>query len=137
MIPRQWTPIVNVLPTIRQVSTHKHLKANVGLVKNLSSSYDKATQRLLRDSIAILKAQGATVIEEIELPHLADLDKLELPVLLYDFKADLNQYLAAALSQVKVRTMADVMRFNQTHRQQVMPYFGQEIMQMASQSWFE
>lgn len=103
----------------------------LGLVKNLSSSYDKATQRLLRDSIAILKAQGATVIEEIELPHLADLDKLELPVLLYDFKADLNQYLAAAPSQVKVRTMADVMRFNQTHRQQVMPYFGQEIMQMA------
>lgn len=103
----------------------------LGLVKNLSSGYDKTTQQLLRDSIQILKAQGAIVIEDVELPHLQELDKLELPVLLYDFKADLNQYLATVPPQVKVRNMAEVMHFNEAHRQKVMPYFGQEIMQMA------
>lgn len=103
----------------------------LGIVKNLSAGYDKATLALFRQSIETLKAQGAIVIDGIELPHLADLDKLELPLLLNDFKTDLNQYLATAPSQVKVRNLADIIRFNQAHRKQVMPYFGQEIMQMA------
>lgn len=103
----------------------------LGIVKNLSAGYDKATLALFRQSLQTLRAQGAIVVENLEFPNLAELDKVELPVLLYDFKADLNQYLASAPAAVKSRNLADIMQFNKAHAKQVMPYFGQEIMVMA------
>lgn len=103
----------------------------LGIVQNLSAGYDKATLALFRQSIETLKAQGAVVVENLEFPHLRELDKVELPVLLYDFKADLNQYLSSAPAAVKPRSLAEIMQFNKAHAKQVMPYFGQEIMQMA------
>ena len=103
----------------------------LGIVKNLSAGYDKATLSLFRQSIETLKAQGAIIVDNLEFPNLAELDKVELPVLLYDFKADLNQYLASAPAAVKTRSLADIMQFNKTHAKQVMPHFGQEIMEMA------
>lgn len=103
----------------------------LGLVKNLSSGYDKATLALFRQSLEIMKAQGAIIVDNLELPHLPELEKIELPILLYDFKADLNLYLASAPVSVSSRNLSEIMQFNQRHAKQVMPYFGQEIMRMA------
>lgn len=103
----------------------------LGIVKQLTEGYDKATLTLFKRSVEILKAQGAEIIENVEIAHLQDIEKDELPVLLYDFKADLNQYLTTAPDAVKSRSLADIMRFNKTHAKQVMPYFGQEIMEQA------
>ena len=103
----------------------------LGIVKNLSAGYDKATQALFRQSIETLKTRGAIVVENLDFPNLSELDKVELPVLLYDFKADLNQYLSSAPTAVKSRSLAEIMQFNKTHAKQVMPHFGQEIMAMA------
>ena len=62
----------------------------LGLVRQLADGYDAETKALFQRSLAILKAAGATVVE-VDLPGLEELDKDELTVLLYDFKADLNQ----------------------------------------------
>jgi amidase len=103
----------------------------LGVVTDLVKIYDKETQALFARSLAILKAQGAIIVDKVEIPHLQEIDKDELQVLLYDFKADLNQYLATTPAAVKTRTMADVIAFNTKNAKEVMPHFGQEIMQRA------
>jgi len=93
--------------------------------------YDVDTKALFDKSLAILIAQGATVVDQIDLPYLEELDKDELTVLLYEFKADLDAYLAKTPATVKTRSMADVIAYNQQHADTVMPYFAQELMEQA------
>ncbi len=52
-------------------------------------------------------------------------------MLVYEFKADLNKYLAALGAAAPVHSLKDVIAFNAAHRDQELPYFGQEIMLMA------
>jgi amidase len=55
----------------------------------------------------------------------------EIDVLLFEFKADLNHYLAGRGRKARVHSLKDVIRFNEDHREQVMPFFGQERMTEA------
>src|SRR6185503_13082340 len=55
----------------------------------------------------------------------------EFEVLLYEFKADLNTYLASLGGKARVETLADIIAFNEGAKTQEMPFFGQEIMLMA------
>ena len=103
----------------------------LGVVRKMVDGYDEETRALFDKSLAILIAQGATVVDHIELPYLEELDKDELTVLMYEFKADLNAYLASTPASVKTRSMADVIAFNQQHADTVMPYFGQDLMEQA------
>ncbi len=54
-----------------------------------------------------------------------------MEVLLYEFKADLNAYLGGFGPDARVHSLADVIAFNDAHKDRLMPYFGQEIMVMA------
>ncbi|MFZ6871674.1 amidase [Undibacterium sp. Di27W] len=103
----------------------------LGIVRKMVDGYDADTRALFDKSLAILIAQGATVVDQIDLPYLEELDKDELNVLLYEFKADLNAYLAKTPASVKTRSMADVIAYNQQHADTVMPYFAQELMEQA------
>ena len=68
----------------------------------------------------------------MELPHAGEYDDAEFTVLLHEFKADLNAYLATRTG-VPIRTLEDAIRFNEAHRSEEMPYFGQEIFVMAQE----
>ncbi|MFZ6654931.1 amidase [Undibacterium sp. TJN19] len=103
----------------------------LGIVRKMVDGYDVETKALFESSLAVLIAQGATVVDQIDLPYLEELDKDELTVLLYEFKADLNAYLAKTPASVKTRTMEEVIAFNKLHADTVMPYFGQELMEQA------
>ncbi|MFA9274216.1 MAG: amidase [Candidatus Aquirickettsiella gammari] len=103
----------------------------IGIVSKLLKGYNKETLALFNRSVAILKAQGANIVDQVEIPQMEAAEKDEYTVLLYDFKADLNVYLANTPSAVSTRSMADVMAFNKKNAKQVMPHFGQEIMQQA------
>ena len=54
-------------------------------------------------------------------------------MLLYEFKADLNAYLAGLGPDAPVHSLEEIIAFNEAHRGKVMPYFGQEIMVMAQE----
>ncbi|MCA9936390.1 MAG: hypothetical protein KC415_20795, partial [Anaerolineales bacterium] len=56
----------------------------------------------------------------------------EMTVLLYEFQADLNQYLAQLGPDAPVKSLADIIAFNEQHAAQTMPYFAQEIMLQAA-----
>lgn len=92
--------------------------------------YHEHTDRVGEEAIAALRAAGADIIDPVELPHAGEYDGTEFTVLLYEFKADLNAYLATRTG-VPIRTLADAIRFNEEHRDREMPYFRQEIFEMA------
>ncbi|MEY2114354.1 MULTISPECIES: amidase family protein [Rhodanobacter] len=87
---------------------------------------------MLDESIVLMKAQGAIIVDPVTLPHLAELGKPELTVLLYDFKHDINVYLAGRRG-LRVKTLADLIAFNQAHAATEMRWFGQELFEQAEQ----
>ena len=81
---------------------------------------------LLKEAVAALEAQGATVVE-IELNKLVNpLGEAEFDVLLYEFKEGVNKYLAGAGASVK--NLADVIAYNTAHAAEAMPFFQQETL---------
>ena len=103
----------------------------IGVVRQLAGAEPNA-DRVLEQSIALMKAQGATIIDPVKLPHLADLGEPEITVLLYDFKHDINAYLATRQG-LGVKTLADLIAFNRTHASEEMPWFGQELFEQAEE----
>ena len=101
----------------------------IGVVRSLFGNHPGQDQ-LVETAIAALKQKGVEVVDPVELPAWpSGPDEPELPVLLYELKADLNAYLATANAQVK--SLADVIAFNKAHAAQEMPYFDQELFEKA------
>ncbi|TYZ06561.1 amidase [Hymenobacter lutimineralis] len=100
----------------------------LGVEKNhLTGNSDSVA--LLQAALAVLKAQGATVVEvEVE-KQIDPLGEAEYDVLLYEFKDGVNKYLATAGAPVK--TLADVIRFNADNKAKAMPFFQQEILEAS------
>ena len=108
--------------------------ARIGVVRNRLFGYSPAADRLAEAAIADMKGQGAVIVDPANIPTLGKFDDSEFDVLLYEFKADLNAYLAtrAASSHAPgVRTLRDIIAFNTAHKDEELRYFGQEIMEMA------
>jgi len=79
---------------------------------------------LLESSVAVLGEQGATVVDNIEY-EAANMHDAEYEVLLYEFRTDLNNYLEK--SGAPVKSLADLIAFNDAHAAAVMPIFGQDV----------
>jgi amidase len=104
--------------------------ARIGVARQ-SFGFSDAVDRVMNDSIEVLRGLGATIVDPANLESDGKFGDSEFEVLLFEFKADLNAYLGALAPSVKSRTLADLIRFNEEHRQQEMPYFGQEIFEQA------
>jgi len=85
----------------------------------------------LDNCIALLKSAGAVIVDPADLPVNTALAAAEIEVLLYEFKAGLNAYLARLPSGFPVRSLADLIRFNETHATQEMPLFDQELLRQS------
>jgi Asp-tRNA(Asn)/Glu-tRNA(Gln) amidotransferase A subunit family amidase len=87
---------------------------------------------LLRQAVAVLKAQGATVVEVDVRTPTQPIGDAEFDVLLYEFKDGVNKYLARTKAPVK--TLAEVIAFNKANAAQAMPFFQQEILESAEKT---
>jgi amidase len=105
--------------------------ARIGVVRNRLFGYNTAADHIAEAAISVMKQQGATIVDPANIPTLGEFDNSEFEVLLYEFKADLNKYLASLGPASPVRSLKEVIAFNDAHKDQEMPYFGQEIMTMA------
>jgi amidase len=106
--------------------------ARIGVARKLAG-FHRDVDRLFEDALTALKKAGAEVIDPADIPHLGEYDDSELLVLLYELKADLNAYLAALGPAAPVKTLADVIAFNEAHREKEMPCFGQEFFLQAQE----
>ena len=82
--------------------------------------------RIVEAAIGTLRERGAEVTDPAEIETATQLGGNELVVLQYEFKADLNAYLATMPAAVPHRTLAQIIAFNESHRDLEMPYFDQE-----------
>lgn len=103
----------------------------VGVMRFLSDYHDP-TEAVFNRALEDLQAAGATLVE-IESPpfDLGVLDGPELEVLLTELKADLNGYLASTPPAVTTRTLKDLIAFNRAHAADEMPFFAQELFDLA------
>ncbi|MBM4218846.1 MAG: amidase [Gammaproteobacteria bacterium] len=95
-----------------------------GIVRNHGGG--AAAEPLLDSVIATLRAQGAEVVDPVELPPPAEFSEGELVVLLTELKADLAEYLSRRGTQ-PVKSLADVIAFNEREAAVEMRWFGQEL----------
>lgn len=77
-------------------------------------------------SLEALRKAGATLVDPVELPKTPRLGENELEVLHGEFKADLDAYLATRGPDVPVKTMEELVRFNEINADRVLAHFGQE-----------
>jgi amidase len=106
--------------------------ARIGVARSLAG-FLPSVDRLFDDALAELKRLGAEIVDPADVPDLDALYKAEYEVLLYEFKADLNAYLASLGPGAPVKTLEEIIAFNDTHRDKEMPYFGQEIFHQAQE----
>jgi amidase len=85
---------------------------------------------LMTNALDVIKRLGATIVDPADMETTGKYDDSEFEVLLYEFKADLEKYLAAR-PDVPYRTLKDLIRFNEENRDREMPWFGQEIFEKA------
>jgi len=89
--------------------------------------FNDAVDKLMTDCIDIMKRRGATVIDPADIPTQGKFDDSELEVLLYEFKAGLNSYLASLGPRAPVKSLKEIIDFNEQYRDREMPYFGQDL----------
>ena len=87
--------------------------------------------RFLDDCVALLVRAGAIIVDPADLPMHGAAATPEQEVLLYEFKADLNAYLARLPADIQVRSLTDLIRFNEQHADREMPLFDQELLRQA------
>lgn len=105
--------------------------ARIGVARKRVFGYSPEADALVAAGIDVLRRQGAVIVDPADIPHLGEYDDSELTVLLYELKADLAAYLAEWAPGGSVQTLADVIAFNEAHKTQEMPYFGQELFLQA------
>jgi amidase len=102
--------------------------ARIGVARNFFG-FNARVDRIMDDAVAAMKNAGAVVIDPANFATKGKFDDAEFDVLLYEFKADLNAYLAR--SNAPYKTLAALIEFNAQNRDREMPHFGQEIFEMA------
>ncbi len=105
--------------------------AHIGIVRDPSFNFRPELEPVLTGVIEALKAEGTVVLDPVDLPHAAEIGEDEFTVLLHEFKADLEAYLAARPGAA-VKTLDELIEFNKKNASREMPYFGQELIEKAA-----
>jgi amidase len=100
--------------------------ARIGVARKYFGFSD-AVDALMERSLDAMKKQGATLVDPADIDTFGKFDDTELLVFMYELKADLNAYLARLGPQAPLRTLKDIIDFNDRNRQKEMPYFGQDL----------
>ncbi len=104
----------------------------IGVVKSQFGGRNDLVSAVVEKALDVLRAQGATLIDVPELPNASKYGQSEYEVLLYEFKADMAAYLAEFVPNLPIKSLADIMAFNERNRDRVMPHFAQEHMARAA-----
>lgn len=106
--------------------------ARIGVARKQYFGYSPATDAVIEQAIADMKAQGAIIVDPADIPTASRLDGCENDILQFEFKADLNAYLESRGASARVHSLAELIAFNKQEAAREMPYFGQELF-VASQ----
>ena len=107
--------------------------ARLGVPTNFGfQGYSQRVDELFEDVLNVLESLGAEIVRGTDIPT-ADLLREkpgELERMLYDYKRDMNAYLAER-GDPEFQSMSDIIAFNKTHADQELRYFPQNLLEMA------
>ncbi|MDE2720977.1 amidase [Candidatus Palauibacter polyketidifaciens] len=106
--------------------------ARIGVVRSFPG-FDPRVLALFDEAVEAMRAEGAVIIDSANMDAAAWNDPLSLVLLEYEFKADLNAYLAGLGPDAPVKSLAEVIDFNERNADREMQHFGQERL-IASQA---
>jgi amidase len=102
--------------------------ARLGVARKKYFGYSAVTDALIGAAIAEMKKLGAVIVDPADIPTAEQLETCELDVMLYEFKADLNAYLAGRNASAPVHSLKELIAFNEREKEREMPFFGQELL---------
>ena len=100
--------------------------ARVGVARNFTG-FGARVGALFEQALDAMRAGGATVVDPASLDVDPAVDELSLLLLEYEFKAGLDAYLGGLGANAPVKSLADVIAFNERNASLEMPFFGQEL----------
>ena len=103
----------------------------IGVPREQYFGYSTSADSVTQHALDLMKEHGATIVDPVPIEKMGDVGEAESDVLLYEFKAGINEYLASLGAGSHVRTLADLIAFNTAHKDTEMPYFGQELFEKA------
>jgi amidase len=110
--------------------------ARIGVARQFTGATTE-TDEVFEEAVQVMRDAGAVVIDPIELPSFDEFnaDQSEIIVLIFEFKRDLNAYLATRTG-VPANTLAEVIQFNLDNAERELKFFGQELMELAESEVF-
>ncbi len=100
--------------------------ARIGVVRKYFG-FNDAVDQLMNNLIDEMKRAGAEITDPADIPTIGKFDDTELLVFMYELKADLAAYFARLGNTAPVKSLKDVIDFNEKNKIKEMPYFGQDL----------
>jgi amidase len=107
--------------------------ARIGVDRRLfdgGESADAGLNAVTERALDLMRSLGATLIDPIQPPDTKSINDDELTVLFSEFKVDIEAYLAG-LRGTSMRTVGDLIAFNDANCSDELRYFGQELFHVA------
>jgi amidase len=104
--------------------------ARIGVTRNIGPQHADVA-RVFEEALRALREEGAVLVDPANLATAGQFDAAEFEVLLYEFKDGLASYFASRGDTSPLRSLADLKAFNERERDREMPWFEQEIVDMA------
>jgi len=111
--------------------------ARIGVMRAGVTGYSPETDRIYEAALAAMADAGAILVDPADLPTIDEIGtgEAEFTVLLFEFKRDLNAYLATRTG-VPVQTLGETIAFNEAHADRELKWFGQELFELAEADLF-
>ena len=100
--------------------------ARIGVVKKQFGGRNDLVSAEVAKAIEVMREKGAILVDVPEIPNTDKYGATELTVLLYELKASMREYLAEYAPGSPLRSLEDIVAYNEKNKKKVMPYFGQE-----------
>lgn len=97
--------------------------ARIGINRGYEAGFSEGEKRLVSEAIEIMREAGAEIVEQTNLPHIGS----DSTVLLYEFKSAINRYLARLSPDASIRTLKDLIDYNNSHPKETLKY-GQTLL---------
>lgn len=106
--------------------------ARIGIASDFLG-FHSGVDKLMAEAIKTMKNKGAIIVENLKFDNQAEWSKLEWQVLISEFKTDLNAYLKGRTG-LKVKSLVDLIEFNQKNSEKELRWFAQEIFEEAEKT---
>lgn len=105
-------------------SAHALHGARLGIVRSMCGR-NAGVHEVFEEALSLLREAGAVLVDEVEIPHRREAANAAWLAMLTEFRSALNDYLEARGG--RVRTLADLIAFNDAHAEVELAHFGQEL----------